>query len=33
MTATLTVGVLTLLVIRQQQGQADGQIYLKRVAP
>lgn len=29
MTATLAVGVLTLFVIRQQQGQADGQIYLE----
>lgn len=29
MTATLAVGVLTSLVIRQQQGQADGQVYLE----
>jgi hypothetical protein len=28
-TAMLAVGVLTSLVIRQQQGQADGQIYLE----
>lgn len=28
-TATLAVGVLTSLVIRQQQGQADGRVYLE----